>query len=144
MTEQRQRVVEEARSWLGTPYHHLGDVKGAGVDCAMLLVRVYCDLGLAPTFDPRPYSRQWYVHQDEPVYLNWIAKYARKVEQPSSGDIALFNFGRHAAHGAIVIDDDYMIHAYGPSRCVELTEIRTFADPRRRRGTLHSYWSPFS
>ena len=43
---QRAAVVAAARSWIGTPYHHAADVKGVGVDCAMLLVRVYSDLGL--------------------------------------------------------------------------------------------------
>jgi cell wall-associated NlpC family hydrolase len=31
----RAAVVAEARSWLGTPFHHQGRVKAAGVDCAM-------------------------------------------------------------------------------------------------------------
>jgi len=49
------RVLDEARAWIGTPYHHAADKKGVGVDCAMLPVRVYCDLGIVPMFDPRPY-----------------------------------------------------------------------------------------
>ena len=54
----RQRIVEEARSWLGTPYHHQAMVKGAGVDCAMILVAVYRAVGLIPAgFDPRPYPQ---------------------------------------------------------------------------------------
>ena len=53
---QRAAVVAAARAWIGTPYHHMADIKGVGVDCAMLLVRVYCDLGLVEHFDPRPYT----------------------------------------------------------------------------------------
>ena len=30
-------VVEEARGWLGTPYHHMGRVKGAGTDGAIVV-----------------------------------------------------------------------------------------------------------
>ena len=37
----RNRVCRIARSWLGTPYHHMGRVKGAGVDCAMFPLEVY-------------------------------------------------------------------------------------------------------
>ena len=40
------RVVAEARKWIGTPYHNCADVQGAGVDCGMLLVRVFVDSGL--------------------------------------------------------------------------------------------------
>jgi len=31
-----QSLIDEARTWLGTPYHHQPRVKGVGVDCAML------------------------------------------------------------------------------------------------------------
>jgi hypothetical protein len=59
----RTLVVAAARTWLSTPYHHAADVKGHGVDCAMLLVRVYCDVGLVEPFDPRPYTRDWFMHR---------------------------------------------------------------------------------
>lgn len=69
-TDLRARIVEEARSWLGTPYHHHAMVKGAGVDCAMLLVAVYGAVGLLPEgFDPRPYPQDWHLHRDCERYL---------------------------------------------------------------------------
>jgi hypothetical protein len=48
-------VVEEARGWLGTPYHHMGRVKGAGTDCLMMLAAVYERRGfsLRPMLRPR-------------------------------------------------------------------------------------------
>jgi cell wall-associated NlpC family hydrolase len=57
--DQRARVVKEAVGWLGTPYRHQADIKGAGVDCGMLLVRVFVDTGLVAPFDPRPYENDW-------------------------------------------------------------------------------------
>jgi cell wall-associated NlpC family hydrolase len=33
----RASVLEEARGWLRTPYHHMGRVRGGGTDCLMLL-----------------------------------------------------------------------------------------------------------
>jgi cell wall-associated NlpC family hydrolase len=122
MDNWRKAVVDEAMSWVGTPYHHLGDVKGAGVDCAMILVRVYCDLGLAPVFDPRPYAAQWYLHRDEERYLAWIERYCDRVDYAQPADIALYRVGRCAAHGAIVISDSLMVHAYAPAGAVELRE----------------------
>jgi NlpC/P60 family putative phage cell wall peptidase len=133
----RARVVTEARTWVGTRYHHQADVRGHGVDCAMLLVRVYCDLGLAPPFDPRPYSPQWYLHHTEEKYLGWIERYCHRVAEAAPGDIAMYRFGRAAAHGAIVVDELYMIHAYEPEGCVRLTErSQPFV-----RGRFDSYWS---
>ena len=33
---ERRAIVREARSWVRTPYHPQGDIKGIGVDCGML------------------------------------------------------------------------------------------------------------
>ena len=112
--DQRALVVAEARSWLGTPYHHAADVKGAGVDCAMLLVRVFCDLGLVPPFDPRPYTRDWFLHRSEERYLVALLARAREVRAPGLGDIVLFRMGRCFGHGGIVsrLEPLSLIHAF--------------------------------
>ena len=111
-TEQRKRVVEEARTWLNTPYHHHADVKGAGVDCAMILVRIYCDLGILPPFDPRPYPRDWHMHRDAERYLGWLEQMASEVEHPQEGDIAVWRFGRCFSHGAVFVGDNRVIHSF--------------------------------
>ncbi|MBV9286737.1 MAG: hypothetical protein JO288_02765, partial [Hyphomicrobiales bacterium] len=119
--EQRQRaeVIAAARSWIGTPYHHAADVKGSdgGVDCAMLLVRVYCDLGLVEPFDPRPYTRDWMLHRDEERYLGFLLARARLVTAPGAGDVILFRVGRCYAHGGIVTQADPLavVHAHAPA-----------------------------
>lgn len=132
----RDHVVTEARSWIGTPYRHMGDVKGAGCDCAMLLVRVFCDLGYAPKFDPRPYPKDWFLHQTEERYIDWLKQYCVAVDKPDTGDIIMFKFGHTASHAAICVDDELMIHSFSPATCVELREQRAI------RKWLHSYWSP--
>ena len=102
MDAQRSAVVAEARTWIGTPYHHAADVKGHGVDCAMLLVRIYCDLGLVDRFDPRPYTRDWFLHRDEERYLGYLFARAREVPEPLPGDVVVFRVGRCFAHAGIV------------------------------------------
>ena len=132
----RDAIVVEAYSWLRTPYVHAACVKGAGVDCAMILCAVYKSVGIVPAdYDPRPYDPEWYLHQDEPRYMAGMEKFSRRVEAGLPGDIAMFNFGRHAAHGAIIVSDDLMIHAYRPHGNVELHERRALAD------RFDSYWS---
>jgi cell wall-associated NlpC family hydrolase len=135
-TEQRKAIVAEAMTWVGTPYHHMADVKGHGVDCAMILVRIYCGLGIAPLFDPRPYPQQWFLHRSEEKYKLWIEKYCDQVESAQSGDIGLFRYGRCAAHGAIIIDENYMVHAFAPSGRVEYIERRAFTKE------IDSIWTP--
>jgi cell wall-associated NlpC family hydrolase len=136
----RKAVVKEALEWCSTPYHHGTGIKGIGCDCAQLLIRVFCDLGLVEPFKPDAYAPQWFLHRDEPRYLQWVERYARRVEWPGeAGDIYLFNFGRHPAHGGIAIEPGRsMVHAYGPLKRV-LSD-----DPQRFSSRLHSTWSVFA
>jgi cell wall-associated NlpC family hydrolase len=144
--EQRSAIVAEARSWLGTPYHHAADLKGrkGGVDCAMLLVRVYCDLGLVEAFDPRPYTKDWFLHRNEERYLGFLLARSREVREPGSGDIMLFRVGRCYAHGGIIVRPSPLtiVHAFSNARCVVEDVIERNAELRERAGNAKfaSYW----
>src|SRR6202161_3252947 len=72
---QRAAVVAEARSWIGTKYHNCADIKGVGVDCGMLLARVFANVGLIPFVDPRPYPPDWHLHRDEERYLDFVRQH---------------------------------------------------------------------
>src|SRR5208283_4197991 len=95
---ERQAVVAEAMTWLGTPFHHHQAVKGAGVDCALFLYSVYRGVGLIPEIKIEDYSPQWHLHKDEERYMNWVLQFAARVENATfkPGDGALFRFGRAA------------------------------------------------
>lgn len=132
MTEEegRKLIVAEAISWLGTPYISNGCIKGprGGVDCAMILVGVYGNLGYIPKeFDPRPYPPQWHVHRNEEKYLNHVLSFAKEVSGPPDrlslpGDVVMFFLGKVFAHGAIIIDWPNVIHAVGNDK-VTLEDI---------------------
>ena len=116
-------MVAEARRWLGTPYHHQADVLGAGVDCGMLLVRVYVDAGIVPPYDPRPYSVQWHLHRDDERYLGAMMECSVEVDAPELGDMAVWKIGRSYAHGAIVVGWPLVIHAYQPEGMVVESDV---------------------
>lgn len=54
----RDELVAEARSWIDTPFLHLGRVKGLGVDCIGLVVCVAREVGFyvidSEWYPPRP------------------------------------------------------------------------------------------
>lgn len=129
------RVLAEAREWIGTPYAHASDIKGVGVDCAMLPVRVFCDLGLVPKFDPRPYSPDWFLHHSEEKYLGWVEQFADRHDEPQPGDLALYRVGRCIAHGGIVETPETMIHADLMAGVVERCTIHWCGDKR-----LAGFW----
>lgn len=133
----REAVIAEALSWIGTPFHDAAGVKGAGTDCLHFIKGVYVASGLVPDFEVPPYKPQWFLNREEPLFLQGLAKYAHQVEVGLPGDVAMYNFGHHAAHSAIVIDDVTLIHAYQPVGCVTLDSRAGHAH------RLHSYWSLF-
>lgn len=156
MTEELQRIAvrDQARSWVATPYAHKAAIKGVGVDCAMILREVFADAGLIERFDPGHYTREWYLHRDEERYLEAVERFAGKplregkvidwvVEgyQPLTGDILVWRVGRTFAHGAIVTEWPYAVHASAPAGIVE--EVCILHSPVYERLAKHySIWGP--
>lgn len=109
----RAAIVAEAMTWVDTPYHHRARVKGAGVDCAMILIGVFAGVGLIDEFDPDEYPRDWMLHREEDRFRALVRKYADEIERATvkPGDIALYLVGKCFAHGAIIVDWPNVIHA---------------------------------
>jgi cell wall-associated NlpC family hydrolase len=108
----RDLIIAEAMSWLGTPYHHRGRVKGVGVDCGTLLCEVYERAGIVDHFDPGPYPMDWHLHQMGQRYLEHVLTVCDPVDAPLPGDIVLYHFGKCISHGGIVIGWPTIIHSY--------------------------------
>jgi cell wall-associated NlpC family hydrolase len=110
--DQRAGVIDEAKTWLGTPYHHAARVKGAGVDCATLPAEVYAAAGMIPALDLDHYPPDWHLHRSAERYLAHVLDHAREVPAPTGpGDFVLYKWGRAFAHGAIVVSWPTIIHA---------------------------------
>ena len=73
-------VCTIARSWLGTPYHHMGRVKGAGVDCAMFPLEVYREAGLIGVVAIPFYPPDWNLHREAERYLEGLMSFAREID----------------------------------------------------------------
>lgn len=125
MSPLRAAVVAEALTWVGTPFHHAARAKGAGVDCVNLLVAVYAAVGLGPGGDIAYYPIDWHMHKDEPRFLAAVEANADRLgpdETPQPGDVAMFRYGRHAAHGGIVLEWPLVVHAWRDVGRVVITE----------------------
>lgn len=108
---ERAKVVKEARSWIGTPYHPHARLKGIGVDCAMLPAEVYEACGMIEHVDYGKYPINWHLHRSEERYLEVVLSHAKETDQPKMGDFILFKWGRCFAHGGIITQWPLMIHA---------------------------------
>jgi cell wall-associated NlpC family hydrolase len=123
---QRAAVVTEARSWIGTFYHHMGTLKATrdadgaildrgGVDCATLLACVYAAAGVIPPVEVPYYPRDWHLHRSAERYLAFVLDRATEIDEARAlpGDVVLYKFGRAFAHGAIIVDPAWpnIVHA---------------------------------
>lgn len=142
---QRAAIVAAARSWIGTPYHNCADIKGVGVDCGMLLVRVFVDAGLCAPFDPRPYPPDWHLHRGEERYLRFLSDRCGEVMQPRPGDVMMLRYGRCYAHGGILtkVTPLAIVHAFHPARRVLEEEIahNSMLREASRAPRFFSYWT---
>jgi NlpC/P60 family putative phage cell wall peptidase len=136
----RAAVVAEARTWLGTPYHHMGRVKGVGCDCLTLLAEVYAAAGIiAPVAEIQFYPPDWHLHRSAELYLAGVVERACEIDgPPQPGDIALFRFGRCFAHGAIVTNWPMLIHAWHSAGVVADSAVQP-----RLTGRPVRFFSPF-
>lgn len=111
-SSERAAVIREALSWQGTPFHHMGRLKGSGggADCAYATAMIYH--AALPTRVAAPdfgfYAVQWNLSRGvEERYLETVAGLGGVREiaaaQATPGDLALFRIAHAWAHGAIVM-----------------------------------------
>lgn len=120
--ERRKKVVDEAISWIGTPYRTNARVKGkdGGVDCLTFLADVFANAGEIERLPIPRYPHDFHLHSKEEYYLNGkdetpgILSFCDEVEDvnPLPGDVYLFKFGHSFSHSAIVVDYPVIIHAW--------------------------------
>lgn len=121
MTVTRAQFVTEARTWIGTPYRHLGRSRGVAVDCAGVLIGTARALALS-TFDTRGYSATPHADTLRRLCDDHMARIPFGDAQP--GDVLLLAWDLEPQHLAIV--GDYpgggrsLIHAWAAmGRCAE-------------------------
>ena len=110
------RVVDAARSWLGTPYHDQASLKGVGCDCLGLARGVWRDVMGPEPFPIPPYSRDW--GETGPVEV--LAEGARRMmpeidpAYAEPGALLLFRMRQRAIakHVGILTTPDRFVHGY--------------------------------
>lgn len=114
----RQTVIQEARSWLGTPFHHQAALKGIGADCIGLVRGVCMALGILP----RDFALPAYARQPDGTSLIALADhYMARITDASPadlkpGDVVVVSFDREPQHFGLVGDYRHgglsVIHAH--------------------------------
>jgi len=119
--KRRQDVIDEALTWVGTPYVSNARVKGrnGGVDCLTFVAGVYEHAGVIDRLDIPHYPPDWHLNQEAELYLigkdttPGMLHFCREIfTPPQKADIVLWRFGHCYAHAAIVVEWPTVIHAW--------------------------------
>lgn len=113
------RVVVEARSWIGTPYRHQASIRGAGTDCLGLLRGVWRAFhGEEPETVPA-YSEDWAEPSHREVLLEAAGRLLirKEVSVIAPGDVLLFrmrtgSIAKHLGIQARIGADPTFVHSY--------------------------------
>jgi len=139
----RDKIVEAALSWAGTPYHHQARVKGTGVDCAQFIAAVAEEVGIVPdgTEIPFNYSPEWHLHNEEEKLVGYL-KFFGCVQQEGPGepgDIIGFKIGHCIGHLGILLPDNQFIHAQNHSDPKQVTVNSLSGKWLRRHAVTFSF-----
>lgn len=107
----RRHIVEEAMTWVGTPYRTAGMDKGEGTDCSGMVMRVY-EKATGMKL-PRNSGKQ--------------AEFCKRIEAEDVrfGDLVFFATGKDrqkVSHVGILVDDSHFVHA-SSSKGVVVSDI---------------------
>ena len=125
MENAAQRIVAEARAWIGTPYRHQASCKGIGCDCLGLVRGVWRALnGCEPERAPA-YTADWAEVGRDDTLLAAASRHMAPIApgERRAGDVALFRWrdGCPAKHCAILTAPDRMVHAQEGAPVCEVT-----------------------
>lgn len=120
----REKVLAEARSWIGTSYRHQGDRKGVGCDCLGLVRGVWEAVYGTPAPRPVPYSADWAEAGPSDALIDAARRWFR--EKPAMaeivpGNLLVFRWQPNARskHLGIASGGQHFIHAYSGNGVIE-------------------------
>jgi len=117
MMDLGQRIVLEARKYLGTPFHHHGRLRGVGIDCLGLILQVMDFVGLIGE-DSNCYGRMPTPENGAFLIERLSAHMAEvSVDEMRDGDVLVFWVLKRGLPQHVGIKTDIgMLHAFAKGR----------------------------
>jgi cell wall-associated NlpC family hydrolase len=128
MSISRESVVQAARSFIGTPFHHMARSPGVALDCFGVLICAGRAVGsFAQTFDGPSYCR---MPPNDRALLNWCDEHLIKTSfnEMQAGDVVVMVVEKYPQHTGILGNYRHgghsIIHACLPMRPPRVVETR--------------------
>lgn len=122
MTTPREHLVQAARGWIGTPFHHQASCRGAGADCIGLVRGVWREV-LGGTVAVTPYAADWASLPGDDRLNGGLTRALRRLEAADArpGDVLLFRLRPSGigSHAGLMTAPDRFVHALETAGVVE-------------------------
>ena len=109
------QLIEDARTWIGTPHRHQGSIKGVGADCVGFLAEVALESGLITPQLRAQFPTDYSMQPSAGQLRHLCSRHLHLVPFDSRcpGDIVLMRFAEEPQHLGMLTerDPDYVIHA---------------------------------
>ena len=106
----RERIVDAARKWLGTPYVHQASCAGAGADCLGLVRGVWRAVVGPEPEAPGAYTADWSEASGRERLLEGAGRHMDRIaaDDAGAGDVLLFRMrdGGPAKHLGVLVGAD--------------------------------------
>jgi NlpC/P60 family putative phage cell wall peptidase len=139
MTCTRAELIDEALSWVGTPYRTHQSCKGAGADCGGFCYGVWRNVGLLPANAlPQRLSSQWYLHRTDEIIVRGLQAHGAveiPLDEAKPGDVLTFQYGRAQSHMAFLLPRDRIVHSYAYKNVICIDQLETLM-PKFRKAWL--------
>lgn len=136
-----QKITQQARAWIGTPYRHQGAKQHVGCDCLGLIRGVWTQVYMRAPEVPKPYSRDWAEQTAHEPMLAAARKYCGlEIPLPDLhvGCLILFRWqaGSAIKHAGILSEPNKFIHAY---ERISVTQSSLVPSWRRRIAAVFEF-----
>ena len=127
----QDRIVAEARRWIGTPYQHQGSMIQCGADCLGLFRGVWRALVGQELEEIPPYTQDWSeISSHEVMLLSadlWLRR--KPIGSKDSGDVLVFRmrhggFAKHLGISTMLAGRQAFVHSYSGHGVVETSLSR--------------------
>lgn len=137
-------LYEIALSYVGTPHHNGGNVKGAGLDCSTLMTNIHEEATGIHTPVVFDYQSDWYCKRDhEELLLKYLEEYCYPIEESElrAGDMISYRWGRSDyAHVSMYLGKNKIIHCSADNGTELLYRDTELLQDRKGQQRETGYW----
>jgi cell wall-associated NlpC family hydrolase len=135
--EIRAALVAEAKTWIGSPVHWQGAVKG-GTDCRGWIYATAKKVGMPEAANVEAALCNYPMNFTAKYFVDRISKILKRTDNPQPADLLAIKLSpkdKGPRHLAMLVDNNRIIHCYGRGLA------KVVYVPLGKSRPIHSWWT---